>query len=121
VRRPVPPSGPPDKAVVMPGSPPPWLLFALGSAFFAALTAIFAKLGVSHFNSDLATLVRTVVILVVTVAIVSVRGEWRRPDALPVRPVLFLVLSGIATGLYGSVTFTPWRLVRCAAWCPWTN
>jgi bacterial/archaeal transporter family protein len=99
VRRPVPPSGPPDKAVVMPGSPPPWLLFALGSAFFAALTAIFAKLGVSHFNSDLATLVRTVVILAITIAIVSVRGEWRRPDELLARPVLFLVLSGLATGL----------------------
>jgi bacterial/archaeal transporter family protein len=83
----------------MPRSLPPWPLFALGSAFFAALTALFAKLGVSRLNSDLATLVRTVIILAVTVVIVSLRGEWRRPDELPVRPVLFLVLSGIATGL----------------------
>jgi len=76
-----------------------WMIFALGSAFFAALTAIFAKLGVAGMNSDLATLVRTVVIFFVTMLIVSVRGEWRRPDELLLRPILFLVLSGIATGL----------------------
>jgi transporter family protein len=76
-----------------------WVVFALGSAFFAALTTIFAKVGVSGMNSDLATLVRTVVIFVVTMLIVSLRGEWRRPDELLMRPVLFLVLSGVATGL----------------------
>jgi transporter family protein len=76
-----------------------WMLFALGSAFFAALTTIFAKMGVSGMNSDLATLVRTTVIFFVTMAIVSVRGEWHRPDELLARPVFFLVLSGVATGL----------------------
>ena len=76
-----------------------WLLFALGSAFFAALTAIFAKLGVSDLNSNLATVVRTVVILLVTVLIVSMRAEWQRPEELPARSMVFLVLSGIATGL----------------------
>jgi transporter family protein len=83
----------------MHGIAQPWVLFALGSAFFAALTAIFAKLGVSGLNSDVATLVRTVVILVVTVLIVSLRAEWQRPAELPPRSMLFLVLSGMATGL----------------------
>ncbi len=83
----------------MHGTPQSWVLFALGSAFFAALTAIFAKLGVSGLNSNLATVVRTVVILSVTVLIVSMRGEWQRPEDLPARSMVFLVLSGIATGL----------------------
>jgi transporter family protein len=86
-------------ASVMYGTPQLWVLFALGSAFFAALTAIFAKLGVSGLNSDLATLVRTVVILLVTVLVVSMRAEWQRPEDLPPRSMVFLVLSGIATGL----------------------
>jgi len=78
---------------------PAWLLYAIGSAFFAALTAIFAKIGVVEMNSDLATLIRTLIILIVTAAIVSARGAWQAPSALPTRAVLFLVLSGIATGL----------------------
>src|SRR5690242_2965119 len=60
-----------------------WLLFALGSAFFAALTALFGKLGVAGINSNLATFIRTVVILGVTAAILSLRGEWARPSGLP--------------------------------------
>jgi len=76
-----------------------WMVFALGSAFFAGLTTIFAKMGVAGMNSDLATLVRTVVIFFVTIVIVSVRGEWQRPDEFLVRPAFFLVLSGVATGL----------------------
>jgi transporter family protein len=76
-----------------------WLLFALGSAFFAALTAVFGKLGVAGINSNLATFIRTVVILGVTAAILSLRGEWARPSGLPWHSWLFLLLSGIATGL----------------------
>ena len=77
-----------------------WKLFALGSAFFAGLTAIFGKLGVEGINSNLATFVRTVVILVMTFAIVSFQGEWRFPQrTTEMRPVIFLVLSAIATGL----------------------
>lgn len=75
-----------------------WLLFALGSAFFAALTALFGKLGVAGINSNLATFIRTVVILGVTAGILSLRGEWVRPSGLPWHSWLFLVLSGIATG-----------------------
>jgi len=78
---------------------PTWLLFALGSAFFAGLTAILAKIGVAGLNSNLATLIRTVVIFVVTALIVTLRGEWQMPREIAARPVMFLVLSGVATGL----------------------
>ncbi|HEV7775492.1 MAG TPA: EamA family transporter [Luteibacter sp.] len=76
-----------------------WLLFALGSAFFAALTALFGKLGVAGINSNLATFIRTLVILAVAAAILTLRQEWQRPTGLPASAWLFLVLSGIATGL----------------------
>lgn len=76
-----------------------WRIFALGSAFFAALTAIFGKVGVSEINSDLATFLRTVVILLVTALLLFARHEWQRPDSLSVKGVMFLVLSGVATGL----------------------
>ena len=75
-----------------------WQLFALGSAFFAGLTAIFGKLGVEGLNSNLATLIRTLVILAMTAGIVTARGEWSLPGALGLRPIVFLVLSGLATG-----------------------
>jgi transporter family protein len=76
-----------------------WRLFALGSAFFAALTAIFGKVGVSDINSDLATFYRTLVILGVSALLVSARQEWQAPSTLSHKGLLFLVLSGIATGL----------------------
>ena len=76
-----------------------WRVFALGSAFFAALTAIFGKVGVSDINSDLATFYRTVVILGVSALLVSARQEWQAPSTLSHKGLLFLVLSGIATGL----------------------
>jgi transporter family protein len=76
-----------------------WRAFAIGSAFFAALTAIFGKIGVSEINSNLATFLRTLVILLVTAMLVSARHEWQRPDSMSPKGVLFLVLSGIATGM----------------------
>ena len=76
-----------------------WRSFAFGSAVFAALTAIFGKVGVAELNSDLATFIRTVVILIVSAASVSARGEWQRPGAVSGRGMIFLVLSGVATGL----------------------
>ena len=75
-----------------------WKIFALGSAFFAGLTAIFGKLGVEGLNSNLATLIRTAIIFAMTFAIVAFRGEWQLPRTWEVRPVVFLVLSGMATG-----------------------
>ena len=78
----------------------PWLLFSLGSAFFAALTAIFGKVGVARINSDLATFIRTVVILGVTALLVTAHGAWKvEQGGMPARSVVFLILSGIATGL----------------------
>lgn len=76
-----------------------WRAYALGSALFAALTAIFGKIGVSEMNSDMATFIRTLVILILTALIVWARHEWQRPDDLSPRGLLFLVLSGAATGL----------------------
>ena len=76
-----------------------WIVFAFGAAFFAALTAIFGKLGVVGINSNLATFIRTVVILVMIAMIVSWRNEWQAPRAIPVNSWLFLILSGAATGL----------------------
>jgi bacterial/archaeal transporter family protein len=76
-----------------------WRSFALGSAFFAALTSILGKIGVTELNSDLATLVRTAVIIIVTAALVTARREWQLPDQLTASAVIALVLSGLATGL----------------------
>jgi transporter family protein len=76
-----------------------WRAFAFGSALFAALTAIFGKVGVAELNSDLATFIRTVIILIVSALLVWARDEWQRPDSLSVKGVTFLALSGVATGL----------------------
>ena len=76
-----------------------WRIYAFGSAVFAALTAIFGKVGVAELNSDLATFIRTIVILAVSALLVWARDEWQRPDALSSKGVIFLVLSGAATGL----------------------
>jgi len=78
--------------------PASWFQWALLSAAFAALTAILAKIGIRGVDSDLATLVRTSVILVVLAAFVMATGKWSNPLALPGRTWLFLVLSGLATG-----------------------
>ena len=75
-----------------------WRAYALGSALFAALTAIFGKVAVSEINSDLATFLRTIIILIVAALILWARHEWQRPDALSPKGILFLILSGIATG-----------------------
>ena len=76
-----------------------WLLFALGSALFAGLTAIFGKIGVEGINSNFATFIRTIVILLVTALMVSLRQEWQKMSDISVKSLLFLVFSGIATGL----------------------
>jgi transporter family protein len=75
-----------------------WFFWALLSAVFAALTAIFAKIGLAGVDSDFATLVRTVVILAVLTGFVFVTGRWSDPFGLSGKTWLFLVLSGLATG-----------------------
>jgi bacterial/archaeal transporter family protein len=82
----------------MPASRPDWLLWALLSACFAALTAVFAKVGVKQIDPDLATLYRTCVILVVLGAIVAVKGQFQSVTRPSNHTLLFLTLSGLATG-----------------------
>lgn len=78
---------------------PPWLFYALLSAFFASMVAILSKLGVAGINSNLATAVRTVVILLLAWGIVFYDGGVKQVKELTGWNLLFLVLSGIATGL----------------------
>lgn len=75
-----------------------WIFWALLSAGFAALTAIFAKIGIENVNSDFATFVRTVVILLVAALIVQASGNWQQPSSVSAKTWLFLILSGAATG-----------------------
>jgi len=75
-----------------------WQLWALLSAFFAALTAIFAKVGVENVNSDFATFIRTIVILLALAAILTATGNWQHLNTISHRSIAFLVLSGLATG-----------------------
>ena len=76
----------------------PWFFWAVLSAVFAAMTAIFAKIGIQGVDSDLATLVRTGIIIVVLPAFVWFAGKWSNPFELSARTWLFLGLSGLATG-----------------------
>ena len=75
-----------------------WQLWAVLSAVFAALTAIFAKVGVENVNSDLATFIRTIVVLISLALIVYATGQFQNPSAISGRTYLFLVLSGLGTG-----------------------
>lgn len=78
---------------------PAWLQFALLSAFFAGLTAIFGKLGVQSINSNFATFIRTIVILLIISLVLSIRREWQSLSNVNWHSWLFLILSGVATGL----------------------
>ena len=75
-----------------------WQLWAVLSAMFAALTAIFAKIGVENVNSDFATFMRTIVVIVALAGILTLLGEWQAPGEITRRTYLFLVLSGLGTG-----------------------
>lgn len=75
-----------------------WQLWALLSASFAALTAIFAKVGIENINSDFATFIRTIVIVFALAAVLALTGQWQSPGSVSTRTWLFLGLSGLATG-----------------------
>jgi transporter family protein len=75
-----------------------WQFWAVLSATFAALTAIFAKVGIENINSDFATFIRTIVILGALAAIVSGTGQWQPLNEVSTKSWVFLVLSGLATG-----------------------
>ena len=76
-----------------------WILYAFASAFFAGITAILAKIGIKNTDSNLATAVRTVVILIFSWIIVFTVGSFDTISSLSIRTIIFLILSGLATGL----------------------
>jgi bacterial/archaeal transporter family protein len=75
-----------------------WQFWAVLSAVFAAMTAIFAKVGIENVNSDFATFIRTIVILLCLGAILAATGQFQSPGSVSARSYAFLVLSGLATG-----------------------
>jgi len=95
-----------------------WPFWAFLSAAFAALTAIFAKVGVENVQSDFATLIRTVVILGVVLAIVLASGQWQPLGDIAGRTYLFLVLSGLATGASWLCYFRALKLGQAAQVAP---
>jgi bacterial/archaeal transporter family protein len=95
-----------------------WLFWALLSAVFAALTAIFAKVGIANIDSDFATLIRTVVILVVLIGIVFAMGKAQPLDTISGKTWLFLVLSGLATGASWLAYFRALKLGQASQVAP---
>jgi transporter family protein len=96
----------------------PWWSFALASAIAAAATAILAKIGVERVPSNLATAVRTAIVLVFAWGIVFARGEQHAIPALRGRPLLFLSLSGVATGLSWLAYFRALQLAPASRVAP---
>ena len=92
-----------------------WQMWALLSAAFAALTAIFAKVGVENINSDLATFIRTIVILIVLGTILLALGEFQPLRSITGRTWLFLCLSGLATGRVLDLLFPRPQARQCVA------
>ena len=76
-----------------------WILYAFGSAFFAGITAILAKIGIKNTDSNLATAIRTIVILIFSWLMVFIVGSFNTITELTTRTLIFLILSGVATGL----------------------
>ena len=76
-----------------------WWIYALLSALFASLTAIFSKLGVTNVNSNLATAIRTIIILIIAWGIVFAKGEAKELATISKQNLFFLIISGVATGL----------------------
>lgn len=95
-----------------------WQFWALGSALFAAMTAILAKVGVKDVPSDFATLVRTAVILLFAAAIVGFTGQWKSPSSVPANTWVFLGLSGLATGASWLCYFRALKLGEAARVAP---
>lgn len=95
-----------------------WQFWAILSATFAALTAIFAKVGIENINSDFATLIRTVVILLVLGAIITATGQLQPLGEISGKTYLFLVLSGLATGASWLCYFRALKLGNAAQVAP---
>ncbi|MGE0061537.1 MAG: EamA family transporter [Xanthobacteraceae bacterium] len=95
-----------------------WQIWAVGAAVFAALTAIFAKVGVENVNSDFATFVRTIVILVSLAFILLATGQFQSPGSVSARSYVFLVLSGLATGASWVCYFRALKIGQAAQVAP---
>lgn len=95
-----------------------WQSWAVLSALFAALTAIFAKVGVENINSDLATFIRTIVVIVTLGFLLAVTGQFQAPDKISGRTYLFLVLSGLGTGASWLCYFRALKLGEAAKVAP---
>jgi transporter family protein len=95
-----------------------WQFWAVLSAVFAALTAIFAKIGVENVNSDLATLIRTVVVICILALIVYGTGQFQNPADISSRTYLFLFLSGLGTGASWLCYFRALKLGNAAQVAP---
>jgi len=95
-----------------------WQLWAVLSAIFAALTAIFAKIGVENVNADFATFIRTIVILLTLALILAATGQFQQPSSIGGRTYAFLVLSGLATGASWICYFRALKLGHAAQVAP---
>jgi transporter family protein len=95
-----------------------WQVWAVLSALFAALTAIFAKVGVEQIGADLATFIRTLVVIVLLAAILVASGQFQQPSAIAGRTWLFLVLSGLATGASWLCYFRALKIGQAAQVAP---
>jgi transporter family protein len=95
-----------------------WQVWAVLAAVFAALTAIFAKLGVENVSSDLATFIRVVVVLAALVVLLTATRQWRPPGSISGRTYLFLILSGLATGASWLCYFRALKLGEAARVAP---
>lgn len=76
-----------------------WIVFAVSSAVFAALTSIFAKIGIENINSNVATAIRTLVVLIMAWIMVFLTGQHSNLGSISQRNWIFLIISGICTGL----------------------
>lgn len=95
-----------------------WQFWALLAAIFAALTAILAKLGVEQINADFATFFRTIVVAVVLAGLLTALGEWQPLSAISSRSLVFLTLSGLATGASWLCYFRALKLGKAAQVAP---
>ena len=95
-----------------------WQTWAVLSAVFAALTAIFAKVGVENINSDLATFIRTIVVIVTLGFLLVLTGEFQSPGTISRRTYLFLMLSGLGTGASWLCYFRALKLGQAAQVAP---
>lgn len=95
-----------------------WQVWAGLSAVFAALTAILAKLGVERIDPDLATFLRTLVVVATLAAILAVTGKWHATGGIPARTLVFLALSGLATGASWVCYFRALRLGEASRVAP---